>query len=86
VYNADCIWSNSSVYSNHQIDVSSTEREEVSYINNQEFSQMMQELAVKEEKRLGLGNPTFIQRRNEIMDEANRQFLRDLAMEQQETM
>lgn len=49
---------------------------------------MMQELAVKEEERLGIGSPEFIQRHNEIMDQCTRQqeFLRDLAMEQRETM
>lgn len=60
----------------------------MSHINNQELSQMMQELAVKEEERLGIGSPEFIQRHKEIMEQCNRQqeLLKDLAMELRETM
>jgi hypothetical protein len=45
---------------------------------------MMEQLVADEEKRLGVGSPEFIQRHNEIMDEADRQLLMDLAMEQRE--
>lgn len=48
----------------------------------------MQGLAVKEEERLGVDSLKFTQQHNEIIERCNRQqeLLRDLAMEQRETM
>lgn len=60
-------------------------RKGVSYIGNQEFVQMMHEFAVKDDKRICVGDPD-IRQHNEIMNEGNRQLLHDLAMEQRETM
>lgn len=53
-------------------------------MSNQEYTQMMEQLIHEEGQRLGIGSPEFIQRHNEIMDEADKQLLRDLAMEQRE--
>lgn len=61
-------------------------RKGVSYIGNQEVVQMMQWFAVKEDKGIYVVGPELILQHNEIMDEANRQLLHDLAMEQRETM
>lgn len=58
----------------------------MSYIGNQEFVQMMQGFAVKDDRRICVSNPELIRQHNEIMDEVNRQLLHDLAMEQRETM
>ncbi len=52
----------------------------------QDFKQVMAEHITKEEKRLGVGSPDFMERHNEIMDSCNKQLLRDLMMEQREGM
>jgi hypothetical protein len=48
------------------------------------IKEMMEQLIIDEEVRLGVGSPEFIQRHNEIMDEANRLLLHDLVIEQRE--
>jgi hypothetical protein len=49
------------------------------------IKEMMDELIRKEEQRLGVNSPEFIQRHIEIMEETNRLLQQDLMMEQ-ETM
>ena len=55
-------------------------------MSNLECQEMMNNLIAKEEKRLNVNSQEFLERHLEIMDLINRQFNKDLMMEQRETM
>lgn len=55
-------------------------------MSNLECQEMMNNLIANEEKRLNVNSQEFLERHLEIMDLINRQFNKDLMMEQRETM
>lgn len=57
-------------------------------MRNADLQQISDTLITNEEVRLGVGSPEFMDRHREIMNQCDRQqeLLRDLAMEQRETM
>ena len=54
-------------------------------MSNQDCRDMMNSLVANEEKRLNVNSQIFLKRHFEIMNEADRELLNDLRMEQQET-